>query len=289
MRKIALIILFCILSGSVSCSDFWSHNLEIHTDLPYGDHPAQIVDVYSIAQPTDRPGLLRATPRQRPTLVWFHGGAWLYGDKSTSVPNVFHYLENGWNVVNVNYRLGPGTAPQAVDDAMCAYKWAVDRALALGNSKRFVVSGSSAGGHLALAVGLLNSSGDHVCRAGIAPAAVVNWFGITDIAMLEEYLAAELPQQNYALIWIGDENRIAEISDNYSPVSLITDSSPPIISIHGTDDVVVPYSQAKALHARLRTRNKLVTMQDGAHGGFTDQQMQEALTAVFRFLKETLE
>jgi len=186
-------------------------------------------------------------------------------------------------------RLGliAGTAPQAIDDALCAYKFVVDEARKTGRSNRFVVSGSSAGGHLALLVGILNNSGDdHPCKAAVAPSAIVSWYGITDIALTEKFSAEINPGDNFSLTWTGSKARVAEISARYSPLFLVTDRTPPIITIHGNADNVAPYSQAIALHAALRTRNRLITIEGGKHGGFSDPQTRDSLAAIFAFLGE---
>lgn len=265
---------------------FWSHRIGIEVDVPYGDEPGQVADIYTQGQrPASAQGFVPSS-MLRPTLIWIHGGGWIRGDKATNTERFLHFLERGWHVVNINYRQGPGTAPQAVDDAMCAYKWAVDRALETARSDRFVVSGASAGGHLALMVGLLNAEGEHRCRAVIPPSAVVNWFGITDIAAVESFLSETRPEGNYALSWVGDKSAVAEISRRYSPLAHVSPQAPPIISIHGTADRTVPYEQAVALHAALTTRNRLVTLEDGTHGGFSDSQYQKAMAAIFEFLGE---
>jgi len=286
--RITIFLLFMpVMSLTAVGQEFWSHRIGIQTDVPYGDDPAQVVDIYTQGhRPAVDPGFeLQPVSDPRPTLVWIHGGGWIRGDKATSFDRAVHYLERGWHVVNINYRIGSGTAPQAVDDAMCAYKWVVDEAQRSGRSDRFVVSGNSAGGHLALVVGLLNGTGNHPCRADIAPSAVVNWYGITDIESVETFLSKSRPNGNYASSWIGDERRIEEISSRYSPLFLISNNAPPIITIHGTADNVVPYEQAKNLHSVLNTRNQLVMLEGGTHGGFSDAQYQEAMTAIFEFIE----
>lgn len=285
VRAAALFCCFFSAALAAQAQQFWSHRIGIEVDVPYGSEPAQVADVYTQGRrPASAPGFVPSTV-PRPTLIWIHGGGWIRGDKATNTERFLHYLERGWNVVNINYRQGPGTAPEAVDDAMCAYKWVVDRAAETGRSNRFIVSGASAGGHLALLVGLLNAEGDHPCRASIAPSAVVNWFGITDIADVDGFLADTRPDANYARTWIGDESRVAEISARYSPLAHVSAHAPPIITIHGTADTTVPYRQAQALHAALTTRNRLVTLEDGTHGGFSDSQYQQAMTAIFDFLE----
>ena len=288
MRITILSLFVALISLPALGQEFWSHRVGVQTDVAYGDDPAQVADVYTQGhRPPVDPGFrLQPVEEPRPTLIWIHGGGWVLGDKATNFERTVHYLERGWHVVNINYRIGPGTAPQAVDDVMCAYQWVVDEAQRSGRSDRFVVSGTSAGGHLALVVGLLNGTGDHPCRADIAPSAVVNWYGITEIESVEAFLAENSPQGNYDRSWIGDQSRVKEISSRYSPLFLVSASAPPIITIHGTADKVVPYEQAEKLHASLSTRNRLVTLEGGTHGGFTDSQYQEAMTAIFEFLEE---
>ena len=214
-------------------------------------------------------------------------GGWIAGDKAAEVPQLIPYLERGWNVVNVNYRQGPGTAPQAVDDVMCAYQRVIEIVEASGiPTDQVVVSGASAGGHLALLVGMLNSDGNHPCRTTSPPKAVVNWFGITDIEAVQEFLSETRPEGNYAAAWIGNAAKVNEISSQYSPLFLVTENTPPIITVHGDVDTVVPYEQASALHESLSTTNRLITIEDGNHSGFSDAQYRDAFQAIFQFIDD---
>ncbi len=267
--------------------DYWGHRIAVHTDVAYGEDPAQVADVYYQGQKLSDPGKNFELEGNRPTLVWIHGGGWVGGDKASQFPRVIHCIERGWHVINLNYRQGPGTAPQAVDDVMCAFKWAIEQAEEIGApTDQFVVSGLSAGGHLALMVGLMNTTGDHPCKASVAPRAVVNWFGITDIEAVEDFLATNRAEGNYALSWVGDKAAVADISQRYSPLYRITDAAPPIITIHGTADNIVPYDQGEALHAALSTPNELVTVTNGSHGGFSNAQYQNAYARIFQFLED---
>jgi hypothetical protein len=40
-----------------------------------------------------------------PTLIYIHGGGWVGGSKEGSIMSILPYLEMGWAVVNVEYRL----------------------------------------------------------------------------------------------------------------------------------------------------------------------------------------
>ena len=272
-------------------SPYWAHRYAIATDLKYGPDPDQRLDVYRRGQWVGEPNYWRADSAKQLTLIYIHGGGWLGGSKEEEAHFVFPYLNEGWNVVNVEYRKGENTAPAAVNDVMCALAWVAHNAqhyqIDLDN---IVISGASAGGHLALIAGLLNTLGEQDgCYAGskMHIRAIVNWFGITDIGKVEEYLSASTPELNYAGSWIGEPDSINMISELYSPVRRISSQSPAIITIHGEKDTVVPYEQAISLHVRLnkeRVRNELVSIPDGKHMGFSEKDFQYIYTRIFEFL-----
>ena len=83
-----------------------------------------------------------------PTLIYIHGGGWTNGSKESSALTFLPYLEMGWSVVNVEYRMAAvAHAPAAVEDCRCALRWVYRNAerynFAVG---RIVVTGNSAGG-----------------------------------------------------------------------------------------------------------------------------------------------
>ena len=115
--------------------------LPCELDLPYGPDPRHRIDLFPAA-------------KARGTLVFIHGGYWRSLDKS-----MFSWLAAAWVAAGVsvalpNYRLAPAARlDEIVDDAIAATNW-----LALNGVKhgiataRIVVSGHSAGGHLAAAL-----------------------------------------------------------------------------------------------------------------------------------------
>ena len=91
-----------------------------------------------------------ATPG--PTLLFFHGGGWMYGDlDSHDAACRFLAERSGVRVLAVDYRLAPEEPfPAAYDDAVAAYRWLVENAESVGADRdRLAVGGDSAGGCLA--------------------------------------------------------------------------------------------------------------------------------------------
>ncbi|HET9387970.1 MAG TPA: alpha/beta hydrolase, partial [Gemmatimonadales bacterium] len=151
-------------------------------------------------------------PGPHPTVIQIHGGGWVAGSREGTLLRALPYLEMGFAVVNISYRLGPvAEAPAAVEDTLCAVRWVVRNAKEYGfDPSRIVATGYSAGGHLALAAGIIPASAglDRRCpgQEPIRVAAVVNWYGITDVADLIEGPNT----RSYAVEWMGSAPNRAE-------------------------------------------------------------------------------
>jgi acetyl esterase/lipase len=233
------------------------------------------------------------TPRgltaPNPVVVYFHGGGWAGGSRDRAVLRLLPYLERGFTVVNATYRGGRvAPAPAAVEDCRCALKWVVANAAPHKiDAGRIVLTGDSAGSHLALMGGLLDASAgfDRQCPEGAAPkvAAVVSWFGATDVADLLEGPNA----QRFAADWIGGQPDRAALARRLSPLTYVRAGAPAVLTVHGDADSVVPYAHATRLHAELAkhgVRNELVTVAGGGHGGFMREQNERSFAAIRAFL-----
>lgn len=233
------------------------------------------------------------TPRgltaPNPVVLYFHGGGWAGGSRDRAVLRLLPYLERGFTAVNATYRGGRvAPAPAAVEDCRCALKWIAANAAAHKlDAGRIVVTGDSAGSHLALMTGLVSASAgfDGQCPEGAAPkvAAVVSWFGATDVADLLEGSNA----QRFAAEWIGGGPDRAALARRVSPLTYVGAGAPPVLTVHGDADSVVPYAHATRLHAELTrhgVRNELVTVAAGGHGGFAREQNERSFAAVRAFL-----
>ena len=246
------------------------------------------------------------TPRGEtavPTLIYIHGGGWVGGTKESAVLRGLPYLEMGWAVVNVEYRLGRNAlAPGAVEDCRCALRWVYENAEDYNiDTSRLVVTGASAGGHLSLTTGMLPASAglDRLCpgrdasRPGWAAAdeyempvaAIVNWFGITDVGDLLDGVNAK----SYAVAWMGSRSDRMELAKRVSPMTYVRSGLPPILTIHGDVDNIVPYQHALDLHAKLDeagVANKIHTVPGKGHGNFSPDEQQEIFRVIRAFLDE---
>lgn len=224
-------------------------------------------------------------------LIYFHGGGWEHGSKEMIVANLVPYLEMGFAVANVEYRLtSTARAPAAVEDARCAVHWLARHSAQYRlDTSRVVLAGGSAGAHLALMAGMLRTSDglDGPCAAEPEPhiAAIINYYGITDV----QDLIAGSHRTHWAVDWIGSRPDRRELARRMSPLTYVRAGGPPIITIHGDADRSVPYEQAVRLHAALDSvgvPNELVTVRGGGHAnhGFSDAELVRVHRRIEAFL-----
>ena len=225
----------------------------------------------------------------QPTLIFFHGGGWVRGSKEESQMSLMPWLEMGWNVVNVEYRLGPvALAPAAVEDGLCALRWIATHSKDYDiDPGRMVTSGESAGGHLAMTTGMIPESAglDRQCPGIPLPkvAAIVDWYGITDVADL----LAGPNLKPYAVQWLSSLPNREEIARRVSPLTYVREGLPPVLAIQGDADPGVPYQQSLRLREALtkaNVTNELVTIPGGKHGGFTPAERSMIYIKIREFL-----
>ena len=223
------------------------------------------------------------------TVLYFHGGGWTAGSKESSILTLLPYFEMGFNVVNVEYRLARvSLAPAAVEDCLCALRWVIHNAKEYNiDTSRIVVTGNSAGGHLALTTGMIPPSAglDRQCPGPeeLKVAAIVNWYGITDVADLLDGPNMKV----YAVTWLGSRENRKEIAGRVSPLTYVRPGLPPVLSIQGDADPTVPYNHSVRLHAALEKAgvpNQLITVPGGLHGNFKPEEYPHLYAEIRDFL-----
>jgi acetyl esterase/lipase len=120
-------------------------------DLPEQGQPSVVVGDSSNSNNQSRKRLM-------PVIVYIHGGAWTKGagHKGNNVPMPYMLAEQGWVGVSINYRLFPDNVfPTYIIDCKRALRWVKENIESYGGDPNFiVVSGGSAGGHLAALLAL---------------------------------------------------------------------------------------------------------------------------------------
>ncbi|GGX92718.1 alpha/beta hydrolase family protein [Streptomyces anandii] len=143
--------------------------VEPDSTAAYGDHPDQVIDFYA---PRDA-GSTAPGAEAAPLVVVLHGGAWRAAyDRRHITPFADFLARRGFAVANVEYRRGGGSGgggegedgagsggpvagrwPDTFDDvaaALDALPDLVRQSLPQADARRTVITGHSAGGHLAL-------------------------------------------------------------------------------------------------------------------------------------------
>lgn len=238
-----------------------------------------------------------------PVLIQIHGGGWVRGVKEGAQLESMPYLQMGFDVVNVEYRLGPvSQAPAAVEDCLAALRWVGRNAKKYNfDTSKIVVTGASAGGHLALTTGMIPESAGFDADCSFEDgrswsstctdprpkvAAIINWFGITDV----KDLAGGPNARSYAVQWFGSLPNRETLATQVSPLTYVRPGLPPILTIHGDADYVVPYAHAVRLHDALNkagVRNQLLTIPGGGHNDFTSDQYVRCFETIRAFLLQT--
>lgn len=114
--------------------------------LAYGNNPLQTLDVYAARGSAPAP-----------VVIFVHGGGWSKGDKASGAREykAAHLTGLGYHFVSINYRLVPAaTVEEQAADVAAAVAYVKRNAAKLGvDPARIVLSGHSAGAHLAALVG----------------------------------------------------------------------------------------------------------------------------------------
>jgi len=195
----------------------------------------------------------------RPALVYAHGGAWVLGNKEhQGLPMLHHFAALGWVCFSINYRLCPrATFPDPIIDVKRALAWVRAHAREHGADPDFiVVSGNSAGGHLASLAAL--TPGERAWQPGFedadtSVAACLSFYGIYDFRDANEHWHNRGLQElleRYVM-----KARPADAPERFeqaSPIAHVGPHAPPFLVVHGERDSLVPVAEARRFVEALR-------------------------------------
>ena len=191
----------------------------------------------------------------------------------------------------MSYRLAPKFKfPAMIEDARSAVRFLRANAKTYKiDPDKFAVLGFSAGGHLALLLGLCDKSagfdvGENLSVSGKVQC-VIDFFGPTDLAL---YAKSEGIEDGYLVPVFGKACKTdPTVFKKASPMTYVRKDAPPILILHGTLDLIVPIKHSEMLYKALTDVGATVEMHTvsfAGHGGWNDRDMQKAQDAVFHFL-----
>ncbi len=230
---------------------------KVEGNIKIGDKAAQMVDMLYPKDMKKSDPALDAPAKKYPGVIMFHGGGWIRTSKSTMSSFYNRYLAHGFVVCNAEYRLADPTgqftpefapAPAAVEDALRAAKWFYDHADEYNVDKnRIIVTGASAGGHLALMVGMCTDGTlGPVNPKDFKIAAIVNGYGCVDVPALMA------KGTSFALQWVPDGPNRAELAKQMSPMTYVRKDIPPLITVQGERDNTHPVADSQRFTAALK-------------------------------------
>ena len=262
-----------------------------------------------------------------PAIVWIHGGALINGDRDGRPERFQKYLDFGYTVFTIDYRLAPETKlPEIISDVQDALTWVRENGpeIALIDPNRIAVAGNSAGGYLALMTGTFATP----------PKAVIAFYGYGDIVGTwysepDPYYCTENPLVSEADarehfggppitrpdqrpgngefylycrqqgIWPNEVGG-RDIKEDpaffipYCPEQNVRKTYPPTLLLHGNTDTDVPHDQSVNMARALKAdgiEHGFITIEGRGHGFDAwkdDPQVIAAWDAVRDFLAQNV-
>ena len=220
-----------------------------------------------------------------PCVVVFHGGAWVGGSRrDVSVgakgkdgkvrPSALEDVAaRGYVAVAPSYRLAPKFPfPAQIQDARAAVRFLRANAKEYGIDRdKFAAAGFSAGGHLALLLGLADKvegwdAGGNTDESSRVQC-VVDFFGPADLSL---YAVSPAVEDAYMVPVFGKSCKTdPEVYKKASPVTYVSKAAPPVLILHGTFDLIVPVIHSENLQKKLTGAGataELITVRGEGHG-----------------------
>jgi len=225
---------------------YHARDIQITKNISYGEQERNVVDVWRTS----------TTPSNAPVMLYFHGGSWVFGDKKDQGRPMLHEMvKRGWVVVTANYRLAPhNPMPAQIEDATRVLSWVKKNIASYGGDpQRVVVSGGSAGGHLAALLSL--TTNDETWRpkdvTGVTDWSVrgcISYYGVLEMTGDETHWNGHGRGLMYLL-----ENRVVKkkykenvaLYESLSPIHRVSADSPPFLVIQGGNDTLVDVNVAR--------------------------------------------
>ena len=225
---------------------FHPRDMQLIHDVAYGPARRNRLDIWRLS----------TTPKNAPVIFYIHGGAWTFGNKrEQGRPMLHEFVKRGWVVVACNYRLAPRDPwPAQIEDVTRTLGW-IKKYIANygGDPDQVVVSGGSAGGHLAalLALSADNPTWRPKDVEGVADWSVrgcISLYGVLETTGDEEHWhglgrGLRILLEGRVVKRTFEENE--ELYRQMSPMHQIHVDAPPFLVIQGGNDTLVDVHVAR--------------------------------------------
>ena len=284
MQKQMFVLLTVAVSVFTSCSKFEAiqekgldtHKQQTLWEIKYGRHTRNTLNMALPANRTD----------STPVVIFIHGGAWMFGDKSVHLAEMEKFAQAGIACASINYRFASELTgvhhPALPNDVKAAVDFIASKASLWGiSANRFGLVGQSAGGHLALLTSYtLNNDGR--IKACASWAGVVNLLDEAQMAIA----GAPLVSKTYVGCGLKSANDTLRYREA-SPYFMATSESVPTFFLQGTKDIAVPYSSVVNMQQRLAelgVENQMKVFDGGGHLWFGNE-LETARTLTIDWFK----
>jgi len=240
-----------------------------------------------------------------PAIVFIHGGGWHQGSRQGYRGQTQQAAKRGYVAATISYRLmqfdetkkETATAtpifPAQIHDAKAAIRWLRANAEKYNvDPDRIGVTGGSAGGHLSLLVGLTDPAANLEGDSGNPEQssrvqAVVNVFGPTDMTFCFEKSSVAWI---FRLFMGGTPDEAGKQYKAASPINYVSEDDPPVLTLHGGRDALVPVEQAKVLDEKMKAAGASHTLMvfEGQGHGFRGEDGKKAADATWAFFDQHL-
>lgn len=244
--------------------------VEVHANLPYAgtSNAFQMLDLYLPK--------MRAKDQPLPVVVFVHGGGWVGGNRKFFASKATQLAATGcFAAVSIGYRLSKeATWPAQIYDCKAAIRWIRGHAKEFGlDTEHIGAIGGSAGGHLVTMLGV--SGGVKALEGDLGEftslssrvTCVVNVCGPTDLTTA--LIPGSTTDDPLVRNLIGGELRHKmDVAIAASPLTYVTAHAVPVMTIHGTRDLRVSFTNAEKLDAALKkvgATSLLIPVKDGSH------------------------
>lgn len=261
-------LLSCALSAQTVPSDLISE-----TGVAYANQdPQQVMDIIRPREPAVRPAILA-----------IHGGGFRAGSRKGYEATCVKLAQRGYVCATADYRLAPAAKfPAAIYDVKAAVRYLRANASRLGiDPNKIGVMGGSAGGHLALFLGVTGNvpefEGDGPNRERSSRVqVVVDYYGPSDFT--KSYGRSVDAAEVLPLFLGGDLAHARELHLRASPLNWVTPDAAPTLAIQGTKDRYVNYEQSVWMIDRLLSVGVPAELEliEGADHGFKGADAERA-------------